>query len=123
MVALTNLTFGKDKCDVGMSACCINDHLRERQCQVLSLLLPRIRGHHGPPARVQLGEPEEGHRSPVQELGLEGGQSVQVHPVGESSGERPHDGRHEHRGEVAGGHAVRAECGAQQGRGELTEGE
>ena len=87
----------------------------QRQRQVLPRLLPRLRGDHGQPAGVQLGESSQGHSPPVQESRLEGRQGLQVHPGRVQGGAGAPGGRHDGRLQVPGGHAHGPGCGAQQG--------
>ena len=90
-------------------------HLRQRQRQVLPLLLPRARGHHGQPAGVQLGEPAQGDCAPLPQPGLEGGQGLQGDPVRVQGGVRAADGRHGHGLSLPRRHGRGAGGGAGQG--------
>ena len=97
--------------------CCGGSHkldLWQRQCQVLPRLLPRLRGDHGEPAGVQLGESAQGHGSPVQESRLEGRQGLQVHPGRVQSSAGAAGGRHGCGFQVPRGHAHGPGGGAQQ---------
>ena len=87
----------------------------QRQRQVLPRLLPWLRGDHGQPAGVQLGESSQGHGSLVQESRLEGRQGLQVHPGRVQGGAGAPRGRHDCRLQMPGGHAHGPGCGAQQG--------
>ena len=89
--------------------------LWQRQRQVLPRLLPRLRGDHGQPAGMQLGESSQGHSPLVQESRLEGRQGLQVHPRRVQSGAGAPRSRHGRGLQVPGGHTYGPCRGAQQG--------